>query len=91
MASFTSQKTFNGTQLKTATKKYVFWRSSGDVVFSSRTRPSLMILASSKKTDLSKMGMNSVQDPVVKKNLMGISDTMKDKNWTDPQGRKGKV
>jgi len=35
--------------------------------------------------------MNSVQDPVVKKNLMGVSESMKKKDWVDPQGRKGKV
>eukprot|EP00210_Caulerpa_lentillifera_P001234 g1190.t1 len=78
MASIASQKSFARTQRTSLTTNC-------------RSRPSLLIVASSnKKTDLSKVGLNSVQDPVVKKNLMGYSDTMKDKNWTDPQGRKGK-
>ena len=43
------------------------------------------------KVDLSKVGLNSVQDPTVRSNLMGRSRFMRDKNWVDPQGRKGKV
>lgn len=95
MASIVTQKSFAGTQLKSPSTKYAirwFLPVTLGYSFSSRTRPSLLITASSKtKTDLTKVGLNSVQDPVVKKNLMGYSDTMKDKNWTDPQGRKGKV
>jgi hypothetical protein len=43
------------------------------------------------KTDLKKVGLNSVPDGVVKNNLMGISPTMQKKGWVDAQGRKGKV
>ena len=49
------------------------------------------MVANSKKTDISKQGLNSIDNPTVKLNLMGQSKTMKDKNWVDPQGRKGKV
>ncbi|EIE27762.1 photosystem II protein PsbR, partial [Coccomyxa subellipsoidea C-169] len=42
------------------------------------------------KTDIKKQGLESIKDPVVKANLMGISRKMSDKNWTDSQGRKGK-
>ena len=50
-----------------------------------------VVVASSKKTDVKKQGLSSIKDEVVKANLMGISRKMKDKNWTDSQGRKGKV
>ncbi|BDA48398.1 g3250 [Coccomyxa elongata] len=49
-----------------------------------------VVMASSKKTDIKKQGLESIKDPVVKANLMGISRKMQDKNWTDSQGRKGK-
>jgi len=55
-----------------------------------RARKTLTIVASSKKVDINKQGLNSVKNDVVKANLMGISRKMKDKNWTDSQGRKGK-
>lgn len=42
------------------------------------------------KTDLSKVGLNSIQDEVVKQNLMGKSRYMNKKGWVDAQGRKGK-
>lgn len=42
------------------------------------------------KTDINKVGLNSISDPLIKKNLMGRSDSMKKKGWVDPQGRKGK-
>lgn len=48
-------------------------------------------MANSKKTDIKKQGLESIKDPVVKANLMGISRKMQDKNWVDSQGRKGKV
>jgi photosystem II protein len=44
-----------------------------------------------KKVDVKKQGMNSVSNDIVRNNLMGNSRVMKDKNWVDPQGRKGKV
>lgn len=56
-----------------------------------RSTVSTTIVASGKKTDISKQGLNSIKDEVVKANLMGVSRKMKDKNWTDSQGRKGKV
>lgn len=57
------------------------------------TRQSLAttVVASGKKIDIKKQGLNSVQDKVVQKNLMGISETMSKKDWTDSSGRKGKV
>jgi hypothetical protein len=48
-------------------------------------------MANSKKIDIKKQGLESIKDPVVKANLMGISRKMQDKNWVDSQGRKGKV
>ena len=52
---------------------------------------SVVVAGSGKKTDVKKQGLSSVQNEVVKANLMGISRKMKDKNWVDSQGRKGKV
>jgi len=42
------------------------------------------------KTDISKVGLNSIDNEVVKQNLMGRSRAMKQKGWVDSQGRKGK-
>ena len=58
---------------------------------STRQTVSTVIVANGKKVDISKQGLNGVKNPVVKLNLMGRSKTMEDKNWVDPQGRKGKV
>lgn len=43
------------------------------------------------KTDLSKVGLNSIPEGVVKNNLMGKAPQMEKKGWVDAQGRKGKV
>lgn len=43
------------------------------------------------KTDLNKVGLNSIPEGVVKNNLKGISPAMEKKGWVDSQGRKGKV
>lgn len=43
------------------------------------------------KTDLSKVGLNSIENDTVKANLMGKSRYMDKKGWVDSQGRKGKV
>jgi hypothetical protein len=40
---------------------------------------------------LSKVGLNSIENDVVKQNLMGKSRYMEKKGWVDAQGRKGKV
>lgn len=40
---------------------------------------------------LPQVGLNSIEDPTVKNNLMGRSRFMGKKGWTDTQGRKGKV
>jgi len=67
---------------------------TGDVAAASRSRgPATrnVVVASSKKTDMKKQGLSSVKDDVIRNNLMGTSRKMKDKNWTDSQGRKGKV
>ena len=58
---------------------------------SGRQNASFAVVANSKKTDMSKQGLNSIKNAVVKNNLMGVSKKMEDKNWTDSQGRKGKV
>jgi hypothetical protein len=43
------------------------------------------------KVDITKVGLNSIEDEVVKQNLMGRSRYMGKKDWVDAQGRKGKV
>jgi photosystem II protein len=43
------------------------------------------------KVDINKVGLNSIEDEVVKQNLMGRSRYMGKKDWVDSQGRKGKV
>lgn len=50
-----------------------------------------VVASSGKKIDISKQGLNSIQNETVKLNLMGKSKTMESKDWVDPQGRKGKV
>ncbi|PNH08387.1 Photosystem II polypeptide, chloroplastic [Tetrabaena socialis] len=47
-------------------------------------------VASSGKVDITKQGMNSVEEGVVKQNLMGRSRYMGNKEWRDASGRKGK-
>ncbi|GIL50074.1 hypothetical protein Vafri_6393 [Volvox africanus] len=42
------------------------------------------------KTDITKVGLNSIEDEVVKMNLMGKSRVMSNKEWKDASGRKGK-
>ena len=44
-----------------------------------------------KKLDIKKQGLAGVKNAVVKANLMGVSEKMNKKGWTDSQGRKGKV
>lgn len=55
------------------------------------SRRQAVITASSGKTDINKVGLNSIEDPTVKQNLMGRSRFMDKKGWVDSQGRKGKV
>lgn len=50
-----------------------------------------MCCAGGGKVDLTKVGLNSIQDETVKNNLMGKSRYMDKKGWVDAQGRKGKV
>jgi len=47
-------------------------------------------VASSGKIDIKKQGLESIEDPTVQNNLKGRSRFMKQKGWTDSQGRKGK-
>jgi photosystem II protein len=55
------------------------------------TRKSLRPVASGGgKVDITKVGLEGIQDPVVQQNLKGRSRFMKAKGWVDPQGRKGK-
>jgi hypothetical protein len=62
------------------------------VHFSCRSsRRTVRPVASSGKIDIKKQGMNSVPEGTIKQNLMGRSRFMKDKDWKDSQGRKGKV
>jgi hypothetical protein len=56
-----------------------------------RQNVSTVIVANGKKVDISKQGLNSIENKTVKLNLMGKSETMKQKDWVDPSGRKGKV
>ncbi len=44
-----------------------------------------------KKLDIKKQGLSGIKNAVVKANLMGVSEKMNKKGWTDSQGRKGKV
>jgi len=48
-------------------------------------------VASSGKTNINEVGLNSIEEGVVKQNLMGKSRYMDKKGWVDAQGRKGKV
>lgn len=57
---------------------------------SARTTVSNVVVASSKKIDINKQGLNSVANEVVKMNLMGKSRVMEKKDWVDASGRKGK-
>ena len=62
-------------------------------VFCSPTqrRGNAVIVASgAKKIDIKKHGLNSVKNSIVQKNLMGVSETMKKKDWRDANGRTGK-
>lgn len=43
------------------------------------------------KTDINKVGLNSIEDETIKNNLMGKSRFMNKKDWVDASGRKGKV
>ena len=58
---------------------------------SARVSVRSVVMANGKKVDVSKQGLNSIKNPTVQLNLMGRSKTMQDKNFVDPQGRKGKV
>jgi photosystem II protein len=49
-----------------------------------------VVASSGKKIDISKQGLNSIENEVVKLNLMGRSKSMESKEWRDSQGRKGK-
>jgi photosystem II protein len=57
---------------------------------SARENVNTVVVASSKKTDISKQGLNSIDNKTVRLNLMGRSESMEKKGWVDPQGRKGK-
>merc|ERR1711920_1154270 len=62
---------------------------SKDKSFSPISTVSPVILGSSGKK-LAPKGVYSVEDDIVRNNLMGVSRYMNKKGWTDPQGRKGK-
>ena len=44
-----------------------------------------------KKIDPKKTGLSGIKNEIVRANLMGVSEKMNKKGWTDSQGRKGKV
>uniref|UniRef100_A0A061R5H3 Photosystem II 10kDa protein n=1 Tax=Tetraselmis sp. GSL018 TaxID=582737 RepID=A0A061R5H3_9CHLO len=77
MAAALQTKPFLGASVKASSQR-------------TRTTINTTVVASSKKVDIKKQGLNKVQNEVVKRNLMGVSDSMKKKDWKDPQGRKGK-
>ncbi|GBF98499.1 photosystem II 10 kDa protein chloroplastic [Raphidocelis subcapitata] len=54
------------------------------------TRRALVIRNNSEKTNINEVGLNSIENDVVKNNLMGKSRYMDKKGWVDAQGRKGK-
>lgn len=78
-ATVTSQKAFLGTSLQTQQPK-------------SRQQINTAVQANKggKKLDIKKQGLSGVKNAVVKANLMGVSEKMNKKGWTDSQGRKGK-
>lgn len=51
----------------------------------------MVVASSGKKIDITKQGLNSIENETVKLNLMGKSKSMESKDWRDSQGRKGKV
>lgn len=53
--------------------------------------PPLIPLTAGGKTDITKVGLNSIENDTIKQNLMGKSRFMGKKGWVDSQGRKGKV
>jgi hypothetical protein len=57
---------------------------------SAKSRTSV-VARSSGKIDIKKQGLNSIKNKIVKNNLMGVSESMKDKNWVDASGRKGTI
>lgn len=61
-----------------------------DIMFAvTSARSSVIARSSGGKVDIKKQGLNSVKNDTVRKNLMGVSDKMADKNWVDSSGRKG--
>ena len=53
------------------------------------SRSSVIARSSGGKVNIQKQGLNSVKNDVVRKNLQGVSDTMKKNDWVDASGRKG--
>lgn len=53
------------------------------------SRSSVIARSSGGKINIKKQGLNTVKNDVVRKNLMGVSDTMKKGDWVDSSGRKG--
>ncbi|DBA71990.1 hypothetical protein WJX79_007515 [Trebouxia sp. C0005] len=80
-ATMTSQKAFLGNGLQTQQPK-------------SRRQINTQVQANKgkkpKKMDDKQLGMSAIKNAVVKNNLMGVSEKMNKKGWTDSQGRKGK-
>lgn len=53
------------------------------------SRTSVIARSSGGKVDIKRQGLNSVKNDVVRKNLQGVSESMKKKEWVDSSGRKG--
>lgn len=48
-----------------------------------------VVASSGKKIDIKKQGLNSIEDKTIQLNLMGKSESMEKKGWTDASGREG--
>ena len=58
---------------------------------SRRNVKSQIVASGGKKIDLSKQGLSSVANDVIRRNLEGVSKYMDKKDWKDSSGRQGKV
>lgn len=67
------------------------WDFAGSCFRRVSRRTCVRPVASSGKTNINEVGLNSIEEGVVKQNLMGKSRYMDKKGWVDAQGRKGKV
>jgi photosystem II protein len=76
MAALTSSFAGTGLSLKASSRRQTIDRT----VSANKAKP----------IDISKQGLNSIKNKIVKQNLMGVSESMSKKGWKDSQGRSGK-